>query len=207
MSELLAVLISYVFVSSIVLLGVGLYLLRVVSAETTRKLIHIGVIHWWLIAITYIESTWVALIGPVSFIVINAMNVRFRLIPGIQREEVRDYGTVYYAISLSIITYVAYEFSLVTAASIALFVMGYGDGFAALVGKAIPSKKLRPNKSIAGSVTMFVFSLGVSYYWSQNFVVSIGIAMAASVVELLSPKGLDNLSVPVTTFIIAGMFL
>lgn len=207
MNELIAVAVSYLFVASIILLGVGLYLLRIVSAETTRKIIHIGVIHWWLIAIAFIDSTWVALIGPLSFIVINTLNVNLRLIPGIQREESKDFGTVYYAVSLSMITFAAYEFNMVTAASIALFVMGYGDGFAALIGKKVPSKKIRPNKSIGGSLTMVLVSFGVSYYWSQDVVISFVIAITAGVVELFSPKGLDNLTVPFIIFVLAGLLL
>ena len=207
MNELIAVAVSFLFVASVVLVGVGLYLLRVVSAETTRKLIHIGVIHWWLIALAYIDTTWVALLGPVSFIIINALNVRLRLIPGIQRDESKDFGTVYYAISLSIITFAAYEFTMLTAASIALFVMGYGDGFAALIGKKIPSKMIKPNKSIAGSLTMVIVSFGVSYYWSQNVLISILIAITAGVVEMFSPKGLDNLTVPLIIFVLAGFLL
>ena len=207
MNELIAVAVSYLFVASIVLFGVGLYLLRIVSAETTRKIIHIGVIHWWLIAIAFIDSTWVALIGPLSFIVINTLNVNLRLIPGIQREESKDFGTVYYAVSLSMITFAAYQFNMVTAASIALFVMGYGDGFAALIGKKVPSKKIRPNKSIVGSLTMVLVSFGVSYYWSQDVVISFVIAITAGVVELFSPKGLDNLTVPFIIFVLAGLLL
>lgn len=207
MNELIAVAVSYLFVASIVLFGVGLYLLRIVSAETTRKIIHIGVIHWWLIAIAFIDSTWVALIGPLSFIVINTLNVNLRLIPGIQREESKDFGTVYYAVSLSMITFAAYQFNMVTAASIALFVMGYGDGFAALIGKKVPSKKIRPNKSIGGSLTMVLVSFGVSYYWSQDVVISFVIAITAGVVELFSPKGLDNLTVPFIIFVLAGLLL
>ncbi len=207
MNELIAVAVSYLFVASIILLGVGLYLLRIVSVETTRKIIHIGVIHWWLIAIAFIDSTWVALIGPLSFIVINTLNVNLRLIPGIQREESKDFGTVYYAVSLSMITFAAYEFNMVTAASIALFVMGYGDGFAALIGKKVPSKKIRPNKSIGGSLTMVLVSFGVSYYWSQDVVISFVIAITAGVVELFSPKGLDNLTVPFIIFVLAGLLL
>ena len=207
MNELIAVAVSYLFVASIVLFGVGLYLLRIVSAETTRKIIHIGVIHWWLIAIAFIDSTWVALIGPLSFIVINTLNVNLRLIPGIQREESKDFGTVYYAVSLSMITFAAYQFNMVTAASIALFVMGYGDGFAALIGKKVPSKKIRPNKSILGSFTMVLVSFGVSYYWSQDIVISFVFAITAGVVELFSPKGLDNLTVPFIIFVLAGLLL
>jgi phytol kinase len=207
MNEFVAVVVSYLFVTSVVLFGVGLYLLRAISSEAARKVIHIGVIHWWLIALRFITTTWVALIGPVSFIVINALNVKFRLIPGIQREEANDFGTVYYAISLSMITFAAYEFNMVTAASIALFVMGYGDGLAALIGKAVPSRMIRVNKSLLGSLTMLIVSFGVSFYWSQDVVVSIGLALAATVVEGLSPKGLDNLSVPFVVFVFAGLFL
>jgi phytol kinase len=207
MNEFVAVVVSYLFVASVVLFGVGLYLLRTISSETARKVIHIGVIHWWLIALHFITTTWVALIGPVSFIVINALNVKLRLIPGIQREETNDFGTVYYAISLSMITFAAYEFNMVTAASIALFVMGYGDGLAALIGKAVPSRMIRVNKSLLGSLTMLIVSFGVSFYWSQDVGVSIGLALAATVVEGFSPKGFDNLSVPFVVFVLAGLFL
>jgi phytol kinase len=207
MNELLIVLVSYLFVAGVILVGIGLYMLHVTSKETTRKLIHIGVIHWWIIAMLYLDTTWIALIGPLSFIVINAVNVKYHLLPGIQRDHDHDYGTVYYAVSLSILTFFAFEFDGMQAATIALFVMGYGDGFAALIGKKIPSTKLRHHKSLVGTLTMLVVSFGVSFYITQDVVISIVIGVIASVVELLSPKGLDNLSVPLLVYLVAGVLL
>ncbi|MDA3950820.1 MAG: hypothetical protein PF508_16560, partial [Spirochaeta sp.] len=60
---------SYLFIFTVI--GAAQVLLRrkIVGPAVTRKIVHIGVAHWWLIAMLTITDLAVALIGPVSFIV------------------------------------------------------------------------------------------------------------------------------------------
>lgn len=89
--------------------------------------------------------------------------------------------------------------------------MGYGDGFAAIIGKKVKSKEYKignSKKTIAGSVTMFVISLIISIisfkFLNINYFVykAIGISVLATVLEAVSIKGLDNITVPIVITIL-----
>ena len=87
-----------------------------------------------------------------------------------------------------------------------LLIMGYGDGFAAVVGQKVKSKEFKvgkSTKSIAGSITMLLISLVLSllvFYFAgtEMFILkAIGISALATIIEIISVKGLDNLTVPI----------
>lgn len=89
--------------------------------------------------------------------------------------------------------------------------MTYGDGFAALVGKSFKSKEYQVfgcKKTIAGSAVMFVMSCLItiavfSYSNTQMWLLkSIGISVVATILEAVSIKGTDNLTVPVISSLI-----
>lgn len=86
--------------------------------------------------------------------------------------------------------------------------MTYGDGFAAIVGKTIKSKEYKiggSTKTIAGSAVMlilsFIIALGAFTYCNTQFlwIKAIGIALVATILEAISGKGTDNLTVPIAT--------
>lgn len=89
--------------------------------------------------------------------------------------------------------------------------MGYGDGFAAVIGKRVKSKEYKignNKKTIAGSIAMFVVSLIISiisfkilnidYFVCKAIVVSV----IATVLEAISVKGLDNITVPIVVTVL-----
>ena len=87
-------------------------------------------------------------------------------------------------------------------------VMAYGDGFAAVIGQAVKSKEyvIKGNtKSIAGSLTMFVITLmivaGYMTYMNASYIAikSILVAIIMTIVEAVSIKGTDNITVPLLT--------
>jgi dolichol kinase len=125
-------------------------------------------------------------------------------------EEGHHLGLVLYAISYSVL---AYLFSLepyVIAAGI--LPMAYGDSLAALIGRRYGKHRYKvfESKSLEGSAAMFTGSLaafGLSLvYFSYLYGFSLGsrlvqvltVAAVATVAEAVSPKGLDNIAVPLT---------
>jgi dolichol kinase len=87
----------------------------------------------------------------------------------------------------------------------------FADTFAAIIGKYIPLKKVfffGSQKSIGGSLAFFITTLLLSYYFFQAslhieniFLYSLLHAMILTLVEALSVKGWDNLTIPVTSVI------
>ena len=117
-------------------------------------------------------------------------------------------GLVYYAISWTILAYIFFDHMVVIA--IAIFAMSYGDGFASLLGMKFGKRKYKifgDKKSYVGSISMFIFTLfmiiiAFLYYGvditSYKLLIIAFIAMAAAIIEAITPRGLDNLSVPLS---------
>jgi phytol kinase len=124
------------------------------------------------------------------------------------------YGLFFYAISY---TTLALLFSAKPYVLIAgILPMAFGDAAASLVGQKVGRHKLRivKNKSLEGSAAMFLVTLAsvtltllvFSYLFPFNiqwllvscFVVSV----MATVLEAVTPKGLDNLTVPIISAVL-----
>ncbi len=207
-NNIIGIVLSIVYIGSIIGLS-NLFAKK--STEYSRKFIHIMLANWWLICSYYIDNFWFAVSLPALFVIINYVSYKHDIIKSMERENDEDKtpGTVYYAISLVLEVIFCYLFGFnkwICFAGIA--VMGYGDGFAAVVGKSITSKKvsiLKATKSVAGSLTMFLISLFVvgsvfanimPEFWIMKTII---IAIISTIAEALSVKGTDNLTVPILT--------
>jgi dolichol kinase len=86
------------------------------------------------------------------------------------------------------------------AASIAIYALAFGDGFASLVGRFFG--RIRPpvlcGKSVEGSLACFVAVLVSAFQVSRDFPVALTAAFTATLVEALPLEDYDNLALPVT---------
>ena len=157
---------------------------------------------------TTFDTVWFAIIPPLSFIFLNWYNQRVRIVKALDNEERSDLGTIYYPITLLILTFLSWGVESFRIEPIGIFgavgvlIMGYGDGLATIIGSKIKSNKLFKNKTIAGSLTMLIASFIVSLITlsvanTYNFVVyAFIISVVATIVELITPFNLDNITVP-----------
>ncbi len=222
--DLKGVIISIVFVILILILSELIRKLGKFSTEFTRKFVHIGVSHWWLLAMFFINDLLYALIPPILFIILNYLSYKKDLIKSMERgKNSSDLGTVYFPISLAVLILLTWEGGLLGGnlkylGALGILVMGYGDGFAAIVGETYGCLKYRifnNTKSIEGSVTMLFSAFLVSFIVLGVFLgfdldtvrLSFTIAVFAAVIEAFTPYGLDNLSVPIFTALIAFYLL
>ena len=123
-----------------------------------------------------------------------------------ERKENDGFGTVYYAISIVAIVIITYSVGNPWIGLSGMLIMGYGDGLAAIIGQKIKSKEFKvgnTKKSIAGSLTMFIISMFIlliilNMLNVQYFIIkAIVIALISTILEFISIKGLDNITVPV----------
>ena len=124
------------------------------------------------------------------------------------------YGLVLYAVSYSILALFFSSKPYIIAAGV--LPMAYGDAAASLIGQKFGRHKYNISslKSVEGSITMFVTCLlGLlaclvffSFLYpisSLNFILaSLGTAIVATVCEALTPRGFDNLTVPVFSAVV-----
>lgn len=179
--------------------------------EASRKFVHIMLSNIWFLYLIFIDSLAWAWILPALFVIINSLSYKFKIFKSIEREENDGFGTVYYAISILLISIFTYKSGNPLIGLPGILVMGYGDGFAAIIGKKVKSKQYKigkSTKSVAGSITMLVVSLvicmiifgilNIDYFWIK----AIGVAVFATVLEAVSVKGLDNITVPIVVTIL-----
>jgi phytol kinase len=215
---------SYAFVFGFIGAASLLVNRKALQPRAARKVIHIGVAHWWLIAMAMMDDPWVASVGPLSFIIINATAIRFRLLPAMDKgADSRNWGTVYFPVSLLILVNLCWRGVMPSwVGGIGVLVLGWGDGVAALAGEGSSAQGFRiwgGRKSATGTAAMFAASFAVTIAFTLLFSQRFGsllpaagvaavIAAAATVVELVTPLGIDNITVPlVVAGLYAGLFL
>lgn len=210
--DILGIIVSYFYIG-LVIIGAKFFEKR--GKEASRKFIHIMLGNWWIIAMYFFTNVWTAIFVPITFVIINYLSYKKNLIKVMERDEQDGLGTVYYAIALLVLAIVSFGiFNQPALGLVPTLVMAYGDGFAAIIGKKVKSKKYKlsdTKKSFAGSFTMFVIStlligahLAFNYgpvFWMGTHwtVVALLAGFAITALEAVSGKGWDNITVPVAT--------
>lgn len=198
---------------SLIYLGIILiiaFTLRHFKHNLSRTFIHIMAAHWWMIVMVYVDSYWFVLGASLLFLIFNSLNVIFKWIPFlIAKGKFEKWGAVYYSFSIVCLvatTYFTPELKMV--GGVGILALGYGDGFASLIGQYFgkhPYTIFKGHKSLEGSLAMGLATLVSIAIFFYAFHVSIpimtlfSIAALAMVVEALSPYGLDNVFVPLIT--------
>ena len=219
MNQWLALVLSFAYIFAFIGLAGFLQQRLGLRAGVSRKIVHIGVAHWWLIALVGIDNLAVALIGPLSFIVLNTVSYRMRLFKSIEHEaQGANLGTVYFPIALSVLVFLCWGgYIPFVAGTVGMMVLGWGDGLAALVGEGPGRHRFSlfgGEKSLEGTLVMGFVSALVAWL---SFVamgtdpalglvaVSLIVGVAAGIIEFLTPWGIDNLSVPLLTALIVAV--
>jgi phytol kinase len=214
----LALILAFVYV--FVAIGLGELLRRSLhlSQGFTRKFIHIAVGMISIPTVLMFQSLYWAIIPPLAFIVINYLDYRFGLIQAMMSSNRSNLGTVYFPISFAVILAVFWgnpsmpttHPHLIVAA---LMPMTWGDALAAVVGERIGRHRytiLGHTRSLEGSATMWVVSalatwLALGDLSSSAAYIAIIAAWGATLVEAISPWGIDNLTVPAVSALILAL--
>jgi len=205
--DVIGLILSFAFVFFMIFAATLIQRLFKLSNEFSRKIIHIAVGHWIFIALFYFEDWYIAIIGPIAFILINFLSYKFTVFKAMELEE-KNPGTIYYPISLAICTLFTYSNKpLLILPYLGIMAMTWGDGMAAVIGKKFPIRQIKPRKSIGGSTSFFLFTLLASAIYlfiestnlSTETIIFYALATAfiGVLIELFSPKNLDNLTVPI----------
>jgi len=215
---------SFVFVFSILGLGLGLFHFKVVDSFVSRKLIHIGVGHWWFFHLFLIKDPAWGLVGPFFFLGFNLLARQFGFLKAMEPGKGEsNLGTIYFPISLIVmVVWCGWGGLPLWVAGAGVMVLSWGDGLAALVGRAwgrhpIPVAWTR--KSWEGTMALMVASLVIvlgfvfafaapgatdSLWWAVAFGKVATIALAVALLEALTPFGIDNLLLPV---VVSGLLV
>lgn len=183
-----------------------------VPKEITRKTVHIMISNWWIIALVYLDNYY-ALIPPLTFLGLNYLSYRFKLVKGIERDDPKQLGTLFYPLAMILLVLFGISQHKLYIGAIGGLILGYSDGLATIVGLTFGKHKIYRDKSYIGTSTMFIMSFTVTFIilliYQQNFVflASLIVAIAATFNELfITDHGTDNLSVPLLSSLVYYFF-
>jgi phytol kinase len=194
-------LISVIVVLTLICISELLWRIRDINTEYTRKFVHISAgtfVAFWSLYLSRYQILLLS-IAFVLVVVISRYTNLFKAIHSVQRPT---WGELLFAAAVGLLAFVADSHWIY---SVALLIMSIADGMAAIIGMKF-GKSNRYNifgyaKSVAGTLTFFlvsmvilivyaIFTPGIFSVWF------IGIALAATALENISIRGLDNLFVP-----------
>jgi phytol kinase len=225
MHNWIGIAISFVFVFAVLGIAQLLAAFKALSPPVTRKLVHIGVSHWWILAVPFFDSVAFALVGPVAFIILNSLSLRGQIFSAMEMPKEPgkplNLGTVYFPVSLLILVLITFLTAVPRwVGGLSILVLGWGDGMAAITGMVAGKRRYTTfgqRKSLLGSVAMFFFALLVLLVYSyihlpvstrEIWIAATVTALLATVVEAVTPLGMDNLTIPLLTALFYyGVFL
>ena len=183
--------------------------------ELSRKLVHIAVAFAWLPMYFCFGASWHLLIPPAVMAVLNYISYRTGLFSAMERsDEARQSpGTVYYALSMTVMALVSVLHpGCLPAYGAALFCMALADGLAPVFGRI--KKGNRPTlggRTLYGSLCIYCVTLLVLSVMTVLFRLELEgadlviVAVAATALELVGVRGLDNLTLPLGVFALLAL--
>jgi phytol kinase len=198
------------------LLGLAEWLYRSqhLPAELSRKLVHIGTGHVVLLAWWLDIPGWVGIAAAIVAAGIAIASHWLAILPSVNSIGRDSWGTLFYAISIGVSIGWFFAQGQPHLAAVGIGVMAWGDGLAAIVGQKFGRHGYRVwgmAKSWEGSLTMFAASFVVSALvfgfvdglgWKIWAIAAI-VATIATTLEAFSKWGIDNLTVPLGSAIVA----
>lgn len=207
---------TYVYILAMIFVSDKVQKIFKWSAKTSRKTLHLSIgilplilpffnhrVFPLIVALTFIPITFLA--SPYS--PFNGLKSKLSMLQD-KTEIGHPLGLVFYSVSYTILAALFFQMPYIVAAGV--IPMAYGDSTGALVGERYGKRKYKifTWKSIEGSLAIFCFTflgmmLGLAYYsiffpfsFIEMVISSLLVALIATIIEALSPKGADNIFVP-----------
>ena len=212
--------ISLLYILLIFIISIPFYK---INQEHSRKVIHIMLGNFYFIALYYFTEWYFACFGPLLFIFVNYFSVKFNFIKLMLRNKknkkgkiLHDYGTVYYAFSLTVITIYSWKSKKPEIGLCPFLSMAFGDGFACVFGSNIKSPYkiiFGAKKSLVGSFTMFftcflIYKIFFGYYGiNYGIIKAIFLGIISTILEAFSPFSTDNLTVPIGNLVLISFLI
>lgn len=214
--DLLLMGLCYAYIVSLILVSGAMGAFLNVSRKASRKFLH-AMIGNLPFVIPFFTTSLVPFLVAAPFILVTFIASPYSPFGGVRgrlgglsglTEEGHRLGLILYAVSYTVLALLFPTKPWVIAAGV--LPMAYGDSAAALVGERYGKTRYGffSDKSLEGSLAMFaasLVSLSLSLFFFSSFygfivaekiIPALIVAVVVALVELLSPKGVDNLTVP-----------
>ncbi|MCU0850632.1 MAG: SEC59/DGK1/VTE5 family protein [Candidatus Thermoplasmatota archaeon] len=213
-SDILGVAAVYIYVAVLILFTEKIFAKR--YPVQSRKFLHIMTGNIAFILPLFETRVIMAFVAAGPFILFTFLMSPYSPIKSMRgktSEAGHGLGLVYYAITWTILAYVFFDHREIIAMGI--LAMSYGDGLASLIGIKYGLRKytvFKDVKSYVGSLAMLIFTfillIIALLFYSEPLTVRTAAYLlcmsgVATIIEGVTPLGLDNLSVP---FVTAAMY-
>jgi len=201
------VVLSFLWIGLVIAVGEAIRRLWHFPPPVTRKIVHVGVAFWALPTALWFDSPWWAAACPLTFVILNTLSYRLRLMAVIEEEGRGSPGTIYFPLVFAGLILALWPLGGRTASVAGLYAMGFGDAAASIVGRTWGHHRYTigaTTKSWEGTAVLVAVSfvailLGT---WATGldrplWIASAGAALAAALAEAPAGRGLDNLTVPI----------
>ncbi len=185
---------------------------RNVHPEYTRKLAHMLSCLSSLLFLPLFSSHWyVLLLGVASFSILfyGQRKQAFHSIDSVDR---KTYGSFLLPVAICSTYYFAVLYENTVLFILPVLILSISDPLAGIAGKRYGWKKITSQKTITGTFTFFLSAFIICYvilfFLSKTgniLCISLGISSVACITELITPRGIDNVSIPFS--IILSLFI
>lgn len=179
------------------------------NAEYTRKVAHVGAGAIYYFAPLLFSTHWPVLCLAIGFTSVFVLSRHFSFLTSLHPASRHSIGELIYPGSIYLVFLLAEGNSLLFR--IPVLVLTISDTSAALVGQRFGRLRFQVmggTRSLEGSlafattaflVVLVPLLISTSVEGLQAMVLAVGIAIAVAIIEAISPKGIDNFSIPVAT--------
>ena len=188
------------------------------SSDITRKIVHVGTGILTLLFPAMLANHWLVLFLCASFAIILILSIKFKLLKSINSIERSSFGSILYPVAVYG-CYLAYNyFEDLIFFYLPIVTLAICDPVAAFMGERWPYGTFnigRHKKTLTGSISFLLSSVAVSLLLyqliskkdvNQVMGVTLIIAVASSVIEAISVKGFDNITIPACVIVILTLY-
>jgi len=184
-----------------------------VQVEHTRKIAHSLSTLLCLSVPVYFSSHLYALLFVTGSFLILYIGKRKHFLNSIHSIGRKTYGAFLLPVSIGIAYYVSVWQEDNMFFILPIFILAISDPLACYFGTTYKSKVLKSKKTVIGTLAFFFSTLiictTILLYQSADFKVigiALGISIIVSAIELISPNGSDNLTIPLSVIISLKLF-
>ena len=206
-------LISFFFVSIVIFLSEFLFKRYNLNSNLIRKLVHILVGGAASFTPYLFNSNLPQIFIALTFIPLNYLAINNNFLVSIHSIERKSYGTTFFPLSFLILSVFFWEYKPYFLLS--FMMLSFSDPLASIVGENFKKPRifhvLSDRKSIEGSITFFIISIIILFIGSSILLTlsltskiffSVFIAIGATIAEISSSKGSDNISIPIVSILL-----
>jgi phytol kinase len=176
----------------------------------------------WIVGTALLFETWYyALIPPATFVIINTLSYWWGTFGAMESDDRTNLGTILFPVSFGAVVFYFWPQPVLMVA--AMMPLTWGDAMAAIVGRRHGHYRYtiaRQNRTLEGSIAMFLWSWVMTalalfvmpylaakppIHWLLALIYGAAVALVCTLVEALTPWGLDNLTIPAASVLILDL--